>query len=243
MATADSVKAKLQGLIGKANEVTGKNDADLASVIDTLIKGYDAMYSVDWEYAIFDEQVFDGTNSIDTGVQLGLKDEDMSYFVEYQSDDDCDPMSAVVFSQDNASPYQGTGILYNGADSIRVRINDTSYSISEVDGTAKIRAIYIRDTESKTMMYCINDGSGSFSKHLTAATDDSGIATYEKPLYLGSRYGTSYYFKGKIFRFGFIRRKLEDEEITALLRSGSIFEEAQGVSVISDEAEYSESDT
>ena len=40
MATADSVKAKIQGLISKANAKTGRSDADMTSAVDALISGY-----------------------------------------------------------------------------------------------------------------------------------------------------------------------------------------------------------
>lgn len=40
MATADSVKSKLQGLIDAANAKTGGDDADLSTAIDTLIAGF-----------------------------------------------------------------------------------------------------------------------------------------------------------------------------------------------------------
>lgn len=39
MATADSVKAKIQGLIDKVNEVTGQKNTDLTSAINTLVAG------------------------------------------------------------------------------------------------------------------------------------------------------------------------------------------------------------
>lgn len=42
MATADSVKAKLQGLIDAANAKTGGSDADLSTAVDTLIAGFGA---------------------------------------------------------------------------------------------------------------------------------------------------------------------------------------------------------
>ena len=40
MATADSVKAKLQGLIAKANATTGNQDADLTTAVDALVDGF-----------------------------------------------------------------------------------------------------------------------------------------------------------------------------------------------------------
>lgn len=40
MATADSVKEKIQGLIDKANGATGRADADMTSAVDALISGY-----------------------------------------------------------------------------------------------------------------------------------------------------------------------------------------------------------
>lgn len=40
MVTADSVKAKLQGLIAKANEVTGNTDADLTTAVNALVAGF-----------------------------------------------------------------------------------------------------------------------------------------------------------------------------------------------------------
>lgn len=40
MVTADSVKAKLQGLIGRANGVTGKADATLTQAVEALIAGF-----------------------------------------------------------------------------------------------------------------------------------------------------------------------------------------------------------
>lgn len=42
MATADSVKAKLQGLIAKANATTGNQDADLTTAVDALIAAIEA---------------------------------------------------------------------------------------------------------------------------------------------------------------------------------------------------------
>ena len=40
MATAESVKAKLQGIIDSVNEVTGGNDTNLTSAVNTLAEGY-----------------------------------------------------------------------------------------------------------------------------------------------------------------------------------------------------------
>jgi hypothetical protein len=40
MATADSVKAKMQGLIDSANAKTGGNDSTLTAVVNALIAGY-----------------------------------------------------------------------------------------------------------------------------------------------------------------------------------------------------------
>ena len=40
MATADSVKVKLQGLITKANETTGNTDADLTTAVNALVAGF-----------------------------------------------------------------------------------------------------------------------------------------------------------------------------------------------------------
>lgn len=42
MATADGVKAKLQGLIDKANEATGNTNTDLTTAIDALVAGFGA---------------------------------------------------------------------------------------------------------------------------------------------------------------------------------------------------------
>lgn len=40
MVTADSVKAKIQGLINSSNETTGENDTDLTSAVNRLKEGY-----------------------------------------------------------------------------------------------------------------------------------------------------------------------------------------------------------
>lgn len=40
MATADSVKAKLQGIITKSNNTTGRNDSNVNSAVDALIDGF-----------------------------------------------------------------------------------------------------------------------------------------------------------------------------------------------------------
>ncbi len=40
MATADSVKTKLQGLIAKANEATGNTDVDLTTAVNALVAGF-----------------------------------------------------------------------------------------------------------------------------------------------------------------------------------------------------------
>ena len=40
MATADSVKAKLQGLIDAANAVTGTTDTDMTAAVNNLISGF-----------------------------------------------------------------------------------------------------------------------------------------------------------------------------------------------------------
>ena len=42
MATADSVRNKILGLIAKANETTGETDDDLTSAVDSLISGFGA---------------------------------------------------------------------------------------------------------------------------------------------------------------------------------------------------------
>lgn len=40
MATADSVKAKIQSLISRANAKTGRSDSDMTNAVDALISGY-----------------------------------------------------------------------------------------------------------------------------------------------------------------------------------------------------------
>ena len=40
MATADSVKAKIQSLISKANAKTGRSDADMTNAVNALVNGY-----------------------------------------------------------------------------------------------------------------------------------------------------------------------------------------------------------
>lgn len=40
MATAESVKTKIRGLIDSANSTTGNTDADLTTAVDSLIAGY-----------------------------------------------------------------------------------------------------------------------------------------------------------------------------------------------------------
>ena len=40
MATPDSVKAKIQALIAKANAKTSNTDTDLTSAVDRLVEGY-----------------------------------------------------------------------------------------------------------------------------------------------------------------------------------------------------------
>ncbi len=40
MATADSVKTKIQGLITKANNKTGRSDADMTNAVNALVSGY-----------------------------------------------------------------------------------------------------------------------------------------------------------------------------------------------------------
>lgn len=40
MATADGVKAKLQGVITKANRTTGRADGDVSAAVDSLISGF-----------------------------------------------------------------------------------------------------------------------------------------------------------------------------------------------------------
>jgi hypothetical protein len=42
MATAESVKAKIQGLINVANDTTGANDTDLTTAVNKLVAGYGA---------------------------------------------------------------------------------------------------------------------------------------------------------------------------------------------------------
>lgn len=53
MATAESVKTKIQGLIDKANETTGNADADLTTAVAALIEGFGAgggAESTGWPY-------------------------------------------------------------------------------------------------------------------------------------------------------------------------------------------------
>lgn len=50
MATIQSVKEKIQGLIDKANETTTASDMDLTTAINTLIEGYGKGGGLDDEY-------------------------------------------------------------------------------------------------------------------------------------------------------------------------------------------------
>lgn len=56
MATVQSVKAKLQGLIDKSNATTGKNDADLTTAVNTLVEGYGKGGSGEDLAGVLDEQ-------------------------------------------------------------------------------------------------------------------------------------------------------------------------------------------
>lgn len=58
MATAESVKAKINNLIAKANAATGKSDTDLTSGINSLIDGFGKSETV---------EIFDGTINIESG--------------------------------------------------------------------------------------------------------------------------------------------------------------------------------
>ena len=54
MATADSIKTKIQNLIATANETTGNTDTDLTSAVGSLIEGYgqggtDSYYDAFWD--------------------------------------------------------------------------------------------------------------------------------------------------------------------------------------------------
>ena len=40
VATADSVKTKIEGLIAQANEITGNTDSDLTTAVASLASGY-----------------------------------------------------------------------------------------------------------------------------------------------------------------------------------------------------------
>lgn len=60
MPTADSVKAKLQGLIATANETTGGNDTTLMAAVNTLVGGYGqggstpGLWSRPWDWPNYD---------------------------------------------------------------------------------------------------------------------------------------------------------------------------------------------
>lgn len=54
MVTADSVKAKLQGLITKANEATGNTDVDLTTAVNALVAGFGQGGGADLNFEVVD---------------------------------------------------------------------------------------------------------------------------------------------------------------------------------------------
>lgn len=61
MATAESVAAKLKGLISTANATTGKTDADLTTAINSLISGFGGGSELNYDEGEFtlDSEVVD----------------------------------------------------------------------------------------------------------------------------------------------------------------------------------------
>lgn len=76
MATAESVKAKLQGLIGLANTTTGKADTDLTAAVNALIAGFGQGGSSDGASGIYMAKVTmaDNVGSFNVMHNLGTKD-------------------------------------------------------------------------------------------------------------------------------------------------------------------------
>lgn len=83
MATAESVKAKINSLINKANSVTGKSDTNITSGVKSLIEGYgkdnieayDESVTVDeGASVVFDEDYAEGkADGIDEGIAEGIE--------------------------------------------------------------------------------------------------------------------------------------------------------------------------
>lgn len=64
MTASQSIKAKIQGLIDKANTATGETDTDLTSAVDNLIDGYGAGSIIPTQEKVVDLAMVDGNQEV-----------------------------------------------------------------------------------------------------------------------------------------------------------------------------------
>lgn len=119
MATADSVKNKLQELITKANEATGHADTDLTTAVNTLVAGFGQGGGLPSWIEEMDFQTF--TPAVDTNatqtfsLNLNAAPQVILIFADFDGRENVRDFAAALGSHEvNGIPHHSTYVSWNG---------------------------------------------------------------------------------------------------------------------------------
>lgn len=140
-------------------------------------------------YSMPEETTFDGTNYIDTEVQLFAEDKPFTLLVDWEGIDTAQSSNTVLHCMHEASPYSGVQVMYQSSGRFKMEINQTkSLTIQALanDGlstalSVNVRVAFVKDKNGMMTIYRRYNGEGDIF-------EDSAQGTYtqiEQNLLLG----------------------------------------------------------
>lgn len=177
--TADSVKAKIQSLIAKANNTTGKSDTDLTSGVNSLIAGFGQGGSCSGNHIIEVEEL--PTENIDETALYKCGDSYYQYAKELKDIYEAGDGNKVSYTSFYSSHGYTVELYY-----VKTKEEVENPAISDVFNGGKTVAPYYVEAEKDIFLYGDNEGTGTNSWQAVGATtitDENEIDTSVSGVY------------------------------------------------------------
>ena len=140
-------------------------------------------------YTLPEATTFDGTNYIDTGVQLFAEDKPFTLLVDWEGPEVAQSSNTVIHCMNEVSPYSGLQIMYMSSGRFKLEMNQTkSITIQALadDGLSTalsmtLRAALVKDSKGMLTIYRRYNGEGD----VFATSAQGTYAQLEQSLLLG----------------------------------------------------------